>query len=143
MNILLFLSFFKIFVWKHWFLYTKIKNCERTIPTSHCLSLNDGFTNEKFKWIDDQLIILFSSGVTQKELRRIAEVVALHVPGLKKIGRAEQRDKCALKKWYYDNWDKIGDFLKNCVKAYDADNNVVDGNAEKLYYKSRKNKKSS
>ena len=44
---------------------------------------------------------------------------------------------------HYDNWDKIGDFLKNCVKAYDADNNVVDGNAEKLYYKSRKNKKSS
>ena len=43
----------------------------------------------------------------------------------------------------YDNWDKIGDFLKNCVKAYDADNNVVDGNAEKLYYISRKNKKSS
>ena len=35
---------------------------------------------------------------------------------------------------HYDNWDKIGDFLKNCVKAYDADNNVVDGNAEKLYY---------
>ena len=101
------------------------------------------FTKEKLDWIDEQLIILFSSGVTQKELRRIAEVVALHVPGLKKIGRAEQRDKCALKKWYYDNWDKIGDFLKNCVKAYDADNNVVDGNAEKLYYKSRKNKKSS
>ena len=105
--------------------------------------MNDGFTNEKLKWIDDQLIILFSSGVTHKELRSIAEVVALHVPGLKKIEREEQRDKRVLKKWYYDNWDKIGDFLKNCVKAYDADNNVVDGNAEKLYYKSRKNKKSS
>ena len=101
------------------------------------------FTKEKLDWIDEQLIILFSSGVTHKELRSIAEVVALHVPGLKKIEREEQRDKRVLKKWYYDNWDKIGDFLKNCVKAYDADNNVVDGNAEKLYYKSRKNKKSS
>ena len=105
--------------------------------------MNDGFTNEKLKWIDDQLIILFSSGVTQKELRRIAEVVALHVPGLKKIGRAEQRDKCALKKWYYDNWDKIGDFLKNCVKVYDSNNYEVNLNAEKLYYESKKNKKSS
>ena len=101
------------------------------------------FTIEKLKWIDEQLIILFSSGATHQELMNIAEVVALHVPELKKIGRAEQRDKRVLKKWYYDNWDKIGDFLKNCVKAYDADNNEVDGNAEKLYYKSRKNKKSS
>ena len=105
--------------------------------------MNDGFANEKLKWIDDQLIILFSSGATHQELMNIAEVVALHVPELKKIGRAEQRDKRVLKKWYYDNWDKIGDFLKNHVKVYDDQNNVIDGNAEKLYYETKKNKKSS
>lgn len=31
----------------------------------------------------------------------------------------------------------------NYAKVYDADINVVDGNAEKLYYESKKNKKTS
>ena len=97
-----------------------------------------GFTVEQEKWINDQLTLLFSSGVSHKELKSIAEVVKIHKPNVTNLSREGKRDKRVLKKWYYDNWKEIGEFLFNNLKIFDSDDKMINANAEIEYYKLKK-----
>ncbi|KAI5512355.1 hypothetical protein TVAGG3_0748450 [Trichomonas vaginalis G3] len=65
-----------------------------------------GFIPEKTEaW--NFLVMRFSSGITQSELRSIANVVCLKCN--LKLERDASRDRRILIKWFHDNWNCIHD----------------------------------
>lgn len=64
----------------------------------------------------------FSSGLTQPELLKIAEILAnaAHLT----IDRDARRDSRVLYRWFYENWEKVGPEMYN-ITVYDSNSKLI------------------
>jgi hypothetical protein len=70
----------------------------------------------------------FSTGVTLKELRSIAAVVA-HLSGVKGPSRNVNRNRLLLLQWFMDYWRVLSPWLA-LTHLRDSDGRVIDGSRE-------------
>lgn len=103
--------------------------------------LSEFYVNDLRK-IEGELIYLFSTGISQKELLCIANIACEIIPGCPKPSREATRDFLVLKKWCFDNWNLIGDFMRTCVVLKDKDGNVINFENQKSKSQTAKSAKS-
>lgn len=80
-----------------------------------------GFIPEKSE-VWNFLIAQFSSGITQSELRSIAQIVCYKTN--LKLDRDSFRDRRVLIKWFNDNWMAIKDIVSQ-IHLLDEQENVI------------------
>lgn len=99
-----------------------IKNSKNEDEKSKVKMILKNFDYENC-FVNEQLEIKFSTGITHNELRSVANVICLFT-GLK-LNRLEYRYKSILIKWFYDNWNVIKVILPNIFLLDEEDNPIT------------------
>ncbi|KAH0795906.1 hypothetical protein GPJ56_000154 [Histomonas meleagridis] len=73
----------------------------------------------------------FSSGVTQSELRSIAQIVCLKAN--LKLDREASRDKRVLIKWFGENWNVVEPYVQR-IYLHDSEEKIIDEDRENKFF---------